>query len=343
MKVSIVLAAYNIEKYLQECLDSIYESISESDEIIIVDDGSTDSTAQIVRNAADKHSQVIVHRKSNGGISSARNDGLALASGDYIIFADGDDVFIPETYKFARKHLEQSGADILVTDHLNWLNDGKGPCIAAQPRSHQPFVNCTNRTENVVATLSDCMPCTWTRFIKRDLLRRLPPRPFSENLMYDDLPLIPHITAEACSLYYVPLPLIKYRSRPNSVTKSRSYRSCTDMVAAAAQASKAIHLLPLDASVTLCADLMLARKTLEAIRQSREVRNPSYRLYDEIIATSLAAFKSSPLDIYTALCLSPSKHDRRIAKHIIFISFTKTAYIAIQILLTRIKQLKRKK
>lgn len=343
MKISIILAAYNIEKYFQECLNSLYESISEFDEIIIVDDGSTDSTTDIARNAAEQHSQVIVHRKSNGGISSARNDGLALATGEYVIFADGDDAFIPETYKFARNHLEQNRPDILVTDHLNWLDDGKGACIAPQPRTHQPFVNCTNQTENLLATLTDCMPCTWTRFIKRDLLKQFPPRPFSENLMYDDLPLIPHITARASSLYYVPLPLIKYRSRPNSVTKSRSYRSCTDMVAAAAQASKATQTLPLDTSMTLCADLMLARKTMEAIRQCREVKNPSYRLYDEIIQTALTAFKSPTFDIYTALRLSQSNHDRRIAKHIILISLAKTAYIATQISLARIKQMQRKK
>ena len=215
-----------------------------------------------------------------------------LYHGEYVIFADGDDAFIPETYKFARNHLEQNGPDILVTDHLNWLDDGNGACIAPQPRTHQPFVNCTNQTENPLATLTDCMPCTWTRFIKRDLLKQFP-RPFSENLMYDDLPLIPHITARASSLYYVPLPLIKYRSRPNSVTKSRSYRSCTDMVAAAAQASKATQTLPLDTKYDFVRRSDVGSQNNGSDQAMQGSQNPSfYRLYDEIIRTALTAFKS---------------------------------------------------
>lgn len=342
MKVSIILAAYNIEKYLQECLNSIFESISESDEVIIVDDGSTDSTTDIAHKAAKQNPQVIVHRKPNGGISSARNAGLALATGNYVIFADGDDAFIPENYKVARAHLEQHTPDILVTDHLNWLNDGIGPCIPSQPRSHQPLVNCTDRTANLMSTLSDCIPCTWTRFIKRELLSHLTSRPFDEKLMYDDLPLIPNITVAAKSLYYVPLPLIKYRSRPNSITKSRSHRSCSDMVAAAVQASKSIQNLPYDTNMNLCSDLMLARKTMEAIRQCREVINPPYSLYSQIIDSARAAFQSPILKIYAELRLSQSNHDRRIAKHIILISIAKAAYIATQISLTRIKQMQRK-
>ncbi len=343
MKVSIVLAAYNIEKYVKQCLDSILESISPQDEIIVVDDGSTDSTTDIVLRAESKSPNITVFRKNNGGISSARNAGLALAKGDYVLFADGDDAFIPETYKVVRQLLERYTPGILVTDHLNWLNDGAGPCTESIKRTHPPFALSTDRRLNLRHTLTDCIPSTWTRFIRRDLFDYFPPNPFDETLMYDDLPLIPHITASANSLYYAPLPLIKYRARPDSITKSRSHRSCTDMVYAAAKACSAINRDKTFQTLSITADLMLARKTLEAIRQCRDVSNPTYMLYRSIILTAKNNYQNSPIKIYTTLKKSKSKTEKRAANHLIAYTFFRTLYILSQLLTAYGQRNKKKK
>ena len=90
MKLSVIIPAYNVEKYISECLDSIL--VTEKDiEVIIVDDGSKDNTLSICEDYSKKDSRVKVYSKPNGGVSSARNYGLEKVSGDYIIFVDSDD------------------------------------------------------------------------------------------------------------------------------------------------------------------------------------------------------------------------------------------------------------
>jgi glycosyltransferase involved in cell wall biosynthesis len=93
MNLTIVIPLYNKEKYIKRCLESLLDqdvSLSEY-EIIIVDDGSTDSSCSIAHNYAEKHVNIHLFRKQNGGPASARNRGLEVAKGDYIYFLDADD------------------------------------------------------------------------------------------------------------------------------------------------------------------------------------------------------------------------------------------------------------
>ena len=91
MKVSIIVTVYNIEQYLDKCLQSLIKTGKDITEIICVDDGSTDKSYSIVREYKKKDSRIIGIHKENGGISSARNKGIQIASGDFLIFVDGDD------------------------------------------------------------------------------------------------------------------------------------------------------------------------------------------------------------------------------------------------------------
>lgn len=91
MKISVIIPVYNGEKYILEALDSVFNQTYPAYEIIVVDDGSTDSTADLLKFYADKIHYVY---QQNAGVSSARNTGIKLASGDYIAFLDHDDLFM---------------------------------------------------------------------------------------------------------------------------------------------------------------------------------------------------------------------------------------------------------
>lgn len=110
--VSVIIPAYNIEKYIGRCLDSVLSQIYENLEIIIVDDGSSDGTGNILDDYEKRDSRIKVIHKENGGVSSARNKGLDMAVGDYIGFVDGDDIIAPEMYETLVKLLEEEDADI---------------------------------------------------------------------------------------------------------------------------------------------------------------------------------------------------------------------------------------
>lgn len=111
-KISVIVAAYNIEQYISKCLDSIINQTYKNLEIIVVDDGSSDGTGRIADQYAKIDSRFVVAHKENGGVSSARNRGIDIATGDYIGFVDGDDTIEEDMYEMLINNAVKYDADI---------------------------------------------------------------------------------------------------------------------------------------------------------------------------------------------------------------------------------------
>ena len=90
-KVSIIVPVYNVEEYLERCLDSLVNQTLKDIEIIIVNDGSTDGSKEKIQKYINKYKNIVYLEKENGGLSSARNYGIPYAKGEYIGFVDSDD------------------------------------------------------------------------------------------------------------------------------------------------------------------------------------------------------------------------------------------------------------
>lgn len=114
IKVSVIVPIYNVEKYLRQCLQSIADQSLKEIEIICVDDGSTDSSPQIVNEFAEKDSRFISVSQENGGAGKARNTGLRMAKGKYLSFLDSDDFFDKNMLLEAYNTAEQYDADFSV-------------------------------------------------------------------------------------------------------------------------------------------------------------------------------------------------------------------------------------
>lgn len=108
------MPVYNVEKYLRRCVDSILSQSFTDFELILVNDGSTDSSADICRSYAARDSRVRVLTKPNGGVSSARNLGLDNASGQWISFADSDDIVKPHAFQAL---IDCTPADLVVSEY----------------------------------------------------------------------------------------------------------------------------------------------------------------------------------------------------------------------------------
>lgn len=124
-KVSIIVPVYNVEKYLEVCVDSLVKQTYENLEIILVDDGSTDNCPRICDDWSTKDSRICVIHKKNGGLSDARNAALDICSGDYILFIDSDDYIHYTCIETLLNNLEKWDADIARGDFLTVTEEGK--------------------------------------------------------------------------------------------------------------------------------------------------------------------------------------------------------------------------
>ena len=111
-EISIIIPIYNIQDYLEKCLDSVKNQTFKNWEAICVNDGSTDNSLEILQQYAESDERFIVINKENGGVSSARNTGLNLANGEYIMFLDGDDIIHPQCMEIALKTIKDTDSDI---------------------------------------------------------------------------------------------------------------------------------------------------------------------------------------------------------------------------------------
>ena len=112
-KVSVIVPVYNSEKYLPETIDSILNQKFADFELILIDDGSKDSSGVICDSYAAKDSRVRVIHKENGGICSARNAGLKIARGEYLAFCDNDDKYLPNLLEDNYELAKEYNADIV--------------------------------------------------------------------------------------------------------------------------------------------------------------------------------------------------------------------------------------
>lgn len=110
--ISIIVPAYNAEKYIGRCIESILSQTYQNIQVIVVDDGSTDNTSSIIECYSEKDSRVYYIYKDNTGVADARNTGLDFASGDYIGFVDSDDYIEPEMYERMYSKLIETDADV---------------------------------------------------------------------------------------------------------------------------------------------------------------------------------------------------------------------------------------
>jgi glycosyltransferase involved in cell wall biosynthesis len=113
-KVSVIVPVYNVEKCLPKCIETIIGQTFLDIEIILIDDGSTDSSGEICESYKKRDSRITAIHKPNGGLSSARNAGLEIACGEYVSFIDSDDYIEPDMYEIMYEKAIEAKADIVT-------------------------------------------------------------------------------------------------------------------------------------------------------------------------------------------------------------------------------------
>lgn len=189
-KISVIIPVYNVEKFLERCLDSVLAQTFQDFEIICVNDGSTDRSGEILASYASKDSRIRVFEQTNQGASVARNNGLAQIKGDYIFFLDSDDVIHYQSFEILTKLLEENNADMVSFDQLDCRendivskNLDKTPFAFENLRIHyceKPVFLGTHRGEFIIHFTAT------SKFFRKELLENISfiPQNRFEDLAY---------------------------------------------------------------------------------------------------------------------------------------------------------------
>ena len=121
-KISVIVPVYNVEQYLEKCVESIINQTYKNLEIILVNDGSTDNSGKLCDELAKKDERIKVIHKENGGLSDARNRGIEEATAKVIGFIDSDDYIDKDMYKILFENLNKTGADLSMCGHYDVFN-----------------------------------------------------------------------------------------------------------------------------------------------------------------------------------------------------------------------------
>ena len=211
MKVSIIVPVYNVEPYLDKCLNTLVNQTLKKIEIIIVNDGSKDNSEKIIEKYLKKYPEKIKYiKKANGGLSSARNEGLKYASGEYIGFVDSDDYVSLNTFNLMYKKAKEKNFDLVVCN-LNYVYETKTKMVSAG--LDKDLENEDEVKKNIVFLY----PAVWNKLYKKEILDSLK---FKEGIWYEDVEFNFRVYPRVKSIGYVDKPLIQYVQRESSISKT---------------------------------------------------------------------------------------------------------------------------
>ena len=180
--ISVITPVYNTEKYLDSCIQSILAQTYTNFELLLIDDGSTDSSGVICDKYAELDSRVRVFHKENGGASSARNMGLDNAKGEWVTFVDSDDWLDVDLYEKMRKSAYNEQSEIVVSG-VKIEENGKSIWTLQCPQNYVDKASLSN----LRMIESPIFSSIWNKLIKRELLKKHNIR-FDDRLqMWDDL------------------------------------------------------------------------------------------------------------------------------------------------------------
>ncbi len=182
-KVSVIVPVYNMEKYLERCVDSILAQTYTNLEVILVDDGSKDSSPVICDKYAERDSRVKVVHKKNGGLSSARNAGLDVASGDYIGFVDSDDFVSSQMYQLLAERLDNSDCEIANVMYIR-VDDNGNTTPSKVPHNTDKEIPAQQFIKELMLHTGDVS--VWSKLFKKEIFDnlRFPEEKLNEDLIF---------------------------------------------------------------------------------------------------------------------------------------------------------------
>jgi len=300
MRFSVIMPIYNVEQYLEECIDSVLSQDFTDYELILVDDGSPDGCPAICDRYAQKDSRIRVIHKHNGGVADARNTGLDICAGEYVVFIDSDDAMCNEALSQLNATIEENGhPQIVVGEIVYWQGDKETPvnhstCWKSQ--SSRSFLDILQEyaKRDVFLPWKPYQLVCRKDFLDSNLLR------YTKGIAVgEDCDFFLRLAPKVSSFRFVEFPLVKYRimREGSAITATPSYRAVKDQLEVFADAALHAGIFPDEmlmrkyfaekfANIIILIDLLKGVEKQDCTRIVREsmylmqylTRTPKYRV-----------------------------------------------------------------
>lgn len=285
MKLSIVIPMYNIERYICECLEHLISNDSTDEyEVLIVNDGSTDESRNLVKRYIENFENFKIIDKKNGGLSSARNVGLIKARGKYIFFLDGDDfISIKEIFSMIVVS-EKYDLDVLIGNGMYYFEDSSKKIRFNQGKKLESFKNITTGKDlmNFMIENSCYKIEVWDRLYKKEFLieNNLC---FKEGLLHEDELFTPLVLKEANKVKYYGDINYFYRQRKGSINNSIKLKNCLDYINIA---DILFSLEDCDGEFKKYLNIRVLQQYLRAIQLASNLTKEEYNVFERNLKNS---------------------------------------------------------
>lgn len=211
IEVSVIIPIYNVEQYLRQCVDSVLnQTLQEKMEIILVNDGSTDSSETIAYEYQEKHSDMIhVISQKNQGLSATRNAALNIAQGKFVVFVDSDDYIGPNYIEQLYNKAIETDADMVLCDYTRVTAEGE--------IYKRFFANHMEKGMRIPSYISV------NRIVRRELFEKYQIR-YKKGIICEDIPVMLKLEALAKHVEVISAAEYYYRMNPKSITATFSKR-----------------------------------------------------------------------------------------------------------------------
>lgn len=213
-RISVIVPVYNVEKYLARCVDSVLAQTYENLEVILVNDGSKDTSGAICDAYAARDSRIRVIHKENGGLSSARNAGLDIAGGEYIAFVDSDDWIEAQTYEWMMEQMLRHRVKLVCAGRYDVDGETGQKRVGLCPRKEE--VLSGEEMVGRIFTWDNCDSSACDKLYSRSLFAQ---HRFPLGVVCEDVPVIYRVVLEAGRVALCDKPVYNYYQRSGSISR----------------------------------------------------------------------------------------------------------------------------
>lgn len=305
--VSIVIPVYNTARFLGECLDSICKQNYKKIEVICVDDGSTDSSPEIIQFYVRKDRRIKYIRQENQGQSVARNLGMSYATGEYICFVDSDDFIIPNAIFQSVEIFKKHKVDVVLFNMEMFLPDGRHfPCFSGKwYTSHQPIISSSKSEISINFTNAAAGIYKRKFLIDKQIY-------FPEGMIYEDWVFMARLMTQDIRFFWLDSPLYWYRRDFMLSTTSNVTRKCLDLFQAYHLSNTMLNQINDGRKKQFINDGKILNESIGFL-ESRLLECQNKDLVHEFITHIIRIFEEFPNAYFFQLCNEISDSRKKIA------------------------------